>query len=69
MAYDLALHVRLPRKTAGIAKRKVREIKPWHTAMFDDVQRRSDDHSRNVVRLEMTAHQADGLMANRTKRT
>ena len=69
MAYDLALHVRLPRMTAGIAERKVREIKPWDTAMFDDVQGRSDNNSRNSARFEMTGHQADGLMANRTKRT
>src|SRR5262249_7555880 len=37
LTYDLALHVRLPRMTAGIAKRKVREIEPWNTAMLDNV--------------------------------
>ena len=54
--------------TAGIAKRKVREIESWNTAMLDNVQCRSDNYSRNPV-LEMTSHQADGLMANRTKGT
>ena len=37
LAYDFALHVSLPRMTAGITKRKVREIKPWNTAMLDNV--------------------------------
>ena len=67
--YDLTLHFRLPRMTAGIAKRKVREIEPWNTAMLDNVQCRSDNNSRNAVHFEVTSHQADGLMANRTKGT
>ena len=67
--YDLTLHFRLPRMTAGIAKRKVREIEPWNTAMLDNVQCRSDNYSRNPVGFEVTSHQADGLMANRTKGT
>ena len=69
LTYDLALHVRLPRMTAGVAKRKVREIEPWNTAMLDNVQRRSDNNSRNPVRFEVTTYQADSLMANRTKGT
>ena len=54
MTYDLALHVRLPRMTAGIAKRKVREIEPWNAAMLDNVPRRSDNNSRDPVRFEVT---------------
>ena len=69
LTYDLTLHFRLPRMTAGITKRKVREIEPWNTAMLDYVQCRSDNYSRNPVRFEVTTHQADGLMANRTKGT
>ena len=67
--YDLALHFTLPRMTAGITKRKVREIEPWNTAMLDYVQCRSDNYSRNPLRFEVTTHQAHGLMANRTKGT
>src|ERR1700722_12569041 len=33
LTHDLTLHFRLPRMTAGIAKRKVREIEPWNTAI------------------------------------
>ena len=55
--------------TAGIAKRKVREIEPWNTAMLDNVQCRSDNNSRYPVRFKVTTYQADGLMANRTKGT
>ena len=69
LTHDLTLHFRLPRMTAGIAKRKVHEIEPWNTAMLDNVQRRSDNDCRNPVHFEVTSHQADGLMANRTKGT
>ena len=67
--YDLTLHFRLPRMTAGIAKRQVREIETWNNAMLDNVQSRSDNYGGNPVGFEVTSHQADGLMADRTKGT
>jgi len=56
LTYDLSLHVRLPRMTAGIAEWKVREIEPWNTAMLDNVQRRSDNNRRNPIGFEVTSH-------------
>jgi type IV secretory pathway component VirB8 len=54
---------------AGIAKRKVREIESWNTAMLDNVQCRPNNDRRNPVGFEMTSYQADSLMANGTQGT
>ena len=50
---------------SGIAQRKITEQHAWHAAMFGDVLGAGHQHGGDAMLLQITRHEADGLVAHR----
>ena len=64
--HNACLHVPTPGVAAWIAERKVSEEKARHATVFDDIQRRPNDHRRNAVGFKVAGNQTHGLVADRS---
>jgi len=68
LLHDTLLFFGITRMTKGIAERQVRKEITGNTAVFDDVDRGTDDHGGNTVLFEVSRGQTHGLMADGSER-
>ncbi len=65
---DRPLHRDVVWLAAGVAEREIREDKPGHAAVLDDVASGTHDYGRDAVGLDVAGDEAHGLVAARSDR-